>query len=77
VFDHFLEILPRTKYIPLLANIDFDETDDPSGLARDASDWAFITNASESGDVLFSLKDDSQIPAAIHVVLQAYERVTE
>ncbi len=77
VFDHFLEILPRTKYILLLANIDFDETDDPSGLARDASDWAFITNASESGDVLFSLKDDSQIPAAIHVVLQAYERVTE
>ena len=77
VFDHFLEILPRTKYILLLANIDFDETDDPSGLARDASDWAFITNASESGGVLFSLKDDSQIPAAMHIVLQAYEQVTE
>lgn len=77
VFDHFLEILPRAKYILLLANIDFDETDDPSGLARDASDFAFITNASESGDVIFSLKDASQIPAAMHVVLQAYGRVTE
>ena len=77
VYDHFLEILPRTKYILLFANIDFDETDDPSGLVRDASDWAFVTNATESGDVLFWLKDASQIPAAMHVVRQAYERVTE
>ncbi len=77
VYDHFLEILPRTKYILLLANIDFDETDDPSGLSRDASDFAFITNASESGDVIFSLKDASQVHAAMHVVTQAYERVTE
>ncbi len=77
VFDHFLEVLPRTKYILLLANIDFDETDDPSGLARDASDFAFITNASESGDVIFSLKDASQVQAAMQIVLQAYERVTE
>jgi uncharacterized protein with ParB-like and HNH nuclease domain/predicted transport protein len=77
VYDHFLEVLPRTKYILLLANIDFDETDDPSGLSRDASDFAFITNASESGDVVFSLKDSSQVQAAMHIVLQAYKRVTE
>lgn len=77
VYDHFLEILPRTKRILLLANIDFDETDDPSGLTSDASDWAFITNASEAGDVLFTLKDASQIPAAMHVIKQAYARVTE
>ena len=77
VYDHFLEVLPRAKYILLLANIDFDETEDPSGLARDASDWAFVTNASESGDVIFSLKDPSQVQAAMHIVQQAYERVTE
>ncbi|MBN1243328.1 MAG: DUF262 domain-containing protein [Spirochaetales bacterium] len=77
VFDHFLEVLPRTKRILLLANIDFDETDDPSGIAQDASDRAFISNASESGDVLFSLKAISEIPAAMHIVKQAYERVTE
>jgi predicted transport protein len=77
VFDHFLEVLPRTRYILLLANLDFAEIDDPSGIARDASDYAFISNASESGDVIFSLKDTSQIQAAMHVVLQAYERVTE
>ncbi len=77
VFDHFLEVLPRTRYILLLANVDFDETDDPSGIAQDASDYAFITHASETGDVIFSLRYAAQIPAAMHVVQQAYERVTE
>ena len=77
VYEHFLEILPRAKYILLLLNNDFDETDDPSGIARDASDYAFITHASESGDVLFKLKDVAQVQAAMHVVQQAYSRVTE
>jgi predicted transport protein len=77
VFDHFLEVLPRTRYILLLANVDFDETDDPSGIAQDASDYAFITHANETGDVIFSLRDAALVPAAMHVVHQAYERVTE
>ena len=77
VFDHFVEILPRAKYILLLANIDFDEIDDPSGIARDSSDRAFVTNARKSGGVLFSLKKTSQLMAAMQVVQQAYERVTE
>lgn len=77
VFDHFLEILPRSRRILLLANIDFDDLGDPSGIAQDASDYAFITNASEAGGVLFSLQDATQVQAAMHVVRQAYERVTE
>ena len=77
VFDHFVEVLPRSRRILLLVNLDFDDTDDPSGIARDASDQAFIANASESGDVLFSVTEASQIPAAIHIVRRAYERVTE
>ena len=77
VFDHFLEVLPRSRRILLLANVDFDDVDDPSGLAQDASDYAFIANASESGDVLFALRDAAQLQAAMHVVQQAYERVTE
>jgi predicted transport protein len=77
VFDHFVEVLPRSRRVLLLVNLDFDEADDPSGIARDASDKAFIANASESGDVLFPVADASHIPAAIHIVRQAYERVTE
>lgn len=77
VYDHFVEVLPRSRRVLLLANIDFDDTDDPSGIARDASDRAFIANASETGDVLFSISNATQIPAAMHVVRQAYERITE
>ncbi len=77
VYDHFVEVLPRSERVLLLVNIDFDDTDDPSGLARDASDQAFIVNASETGDVLFSITDAAQIPAAMHIVRQAYERITE
>ncbi len=77
VFDHFVEVLPRSRRLLLLVNMDFDEADDPSGIARDASDQAFIANASESGDLLFALADPSQIPAAMYVVRQAYERMTE
>jgi predicted transport protein len=77
VHDHFLEIIPRAKHIALVANIEFNETDDPSGVARDATEWAYITNASEPGGVIFSLKDVSEAQAAMHVVTQAYERVTE
>jgi uncharacterized protein with ParB-like and HNH nuclease domain/predicted transport protein len=77
VFDHFLEVLPRSRRILLLVNIDFDSVDDPSGVAKDASGYAFITNATTAGDALFSLRDVAQVSAAMHVVRQAYERVTE
>lgn len=77
VFDHFVEVLPRSCRVLLLVNLDFDEEDDPSGIARDASDQAFIANASESGDALFPVSEASHIQPAMHVVRRAYERVTE
>lgn len=77
VFDHFVEVLPRSRRVLLLVNLDFDDADDPSGIARDASDQAFIANASEPGDVLFPVTEASQISAAMHVVRRAYVRVTE
>jgi uncharacterized protein with ParB-like and HNH nuclease domain/predicted transport protein len=77
VFDHFLEVLPRSHRVLLVINMDFDEVDDPSGIAQDASSSSFITYASETGDVTFSLRELTEIPAAMHVVKQAYERVTE
>jgi len=77
VYDHFLEILPRKRYILLLANIDFEEINDPSGIADDASTYAFITNASETGGLIFLLSEESQIQAALNVVQQAYQHITE
>ncbi len=77
VYDHFLEVLPRSRRVLLVLNMEFDEVDDPSGIAQDSSGSSFITNASESGDVTFSLRELTEIQSAMHVVKQAYERVTE
>jgi len=75
VFDHFLEVLPRSRRVLLIANIDYDEIDDTSGLARNTSDYAFVTNASEVGGVIILLKEIGQIRAVMHIVRQAYDQV--
>lgn len=77
VYDFFLEVLPRKRRLLLILNLDFEEVDDPSGLAEDSTKFAFITHASENGGVLFSLVEPSQIFSAIHVIRQAYEKVAE
>ncbi len=77
VYDFFVEVVPRRRRLSLVLNLDFDECDDPTGRAADASEYAFITHATESGGVLFTLDDSSQIPAAMHIVRQAYDRVSE
>jgi uncharacterized protein with ParB-like and HNH nuclease domain len=39
--------------------------------------WKDILNASESGGVIYSLDAPSQIAAAMHIVRQAYQKVSE
>ena len=77
VFDFFLEVIPRKRRLSLLLNLDFEECGDPTQRARDTSEYAFIIHASESGGVLFNLDDKTQLAAAMHVVRQAYEKVSE
>jgi predicted transport protein len=77
VFDFFVEVIPRKRRLTLILNLDFEECDDPTRRAIDATEYAFITHASESGGVLFSLESTSQITAALHVIRQAYEKVSE
>jgi predicted transport protein len=77
VFDFFVEIIPRKKRLTLLLNLDFDETDDPSERASDATERAFIIHATETGGVLFRVSKAEDIAPAIHVIRQAYERVSE
>jgi len=55
VFDYFVEVIPRKQHLTMLFNMDFEDCDDPSQLARDASNKGFIVNASEEGGVLLSL----------------------
>lgn len=76
VYDFFLEVIPRKRRPSLMLNIDYEECDDPTQRAQDATTWAFILNASEAGGVLYSLEAPSQIAAAMHLVRQAYEKVS-
>jgi uncharacterized protein with ParB-like and HNH nuclease domain/predicted transport protein len=67
VFDFVVEIIPRKQRLSLLINLDFAECDDPSGKARDATEFAFIIGATEAGGVLFNLESEHDIPAVINV----------
>jgi len=77
VFDFFVEIIPRKKRLTLLLNLDFDEADDPSQQAIDATEKAFIIHATEAGGVLFRVSKAEDISRAMHLIRQAYERVSE
>jgi predicted transport protein len=77
VYDFFVEVMPRKRRLLLIVNLDFAECDDPSGIASDATEWAFITNASEEGGTLFTLEAPAHINEAVHVIRQGYQSVAE
>ena len=77
VYEFFVEVIPRKKRITLILNLDFEEIDDPSQRAADASERAFIVNATETGGVLFRVEETADIAPAIHLIRQAYEKVSE
>jgi predicted transport protein len=77
VFDYFVEVIPRKQHLTLLFNIDFEECDDPSLQARDASNKAFIINASEEGGVILQIWSEGDFPAALHILKQAYDQVVD
>jgi predicted transport protein len=74
--DYFVELIPRKNRLALLLNLDFDECDDPSGRARDATENAFVINACEDGGVLFLVRSKDDLASAMNLVSQAYERVS-
>lgn len=77
VYDFFVEVIPRKRRLLLILNLDYEECDDPTQRASDATKHAFIIHASESGGVLFSLEDAIHVAPAMHVLRQAYEKVSE
>jgi uncharacterized protein with ParB-like and HNH nuclease domain/predicted transport protein len=77
VYDFFVEVIPRRNRLSLLVNLAFEDCSDPSGKARNATEAAFVINATESGGVLYDIKDTADIPAAINVARQSYESIAE
>ncbi len=68
----FLEVLPRRYSLTLLLALDFNEIDDPSGLAQDATRWEFFVNARHQGGVTLSIGDERSIEQAIPMLRQAH-----
>ena len=70
----FLEILPQKWGIKLLADVEFNDVEDPKGLATDATKWKFIPNAAYRGWELFvDMESDEQIDAVMPMVRQAFD----
>jgi predicted transport protein len=70
----FLEVLPRKNSITLLLDLDFNEVDDPSNIANDASEYKFLVNAVYEGGVLVSILDADDIEKSLPLIRQAWER---
>jgi len=72
----FLEVLPRRYRISLLLSLDFDEVDDPTGFAQDATQWKFLVNARHEGGVLLSLKTVAEIRSIVPLIRQAHASIS-
>ena len=71
--DFFMEVLPRKRRILLLLNLDFNECDDPAGIAGDAQDYKFFFYAKHAGGVYCPLTEPEGLPEVMHLVRQAHQ----
>jgi predicted transport protein len=68
----FLEILPRRYGLTLLLALDFNEIDDPLGVAQDATQWKFLIYAQHEGGVSVNVGEATSIESALPLIRQAY-----
>jgi predicted transport protein len=72
----FLEVLPLKRKLRLLLPIDFNEINDPAGVAEDATRWDFFFNAQHEAGVMVPVKRPADVEGAIHLVRQSYSIVS-
>ncbi len=68
----FLEALPRRYKLTLLLALDFNEVDDPSGLAKDATEKKFYVHARYEGGVKITISEVDAVEKALPLIRQAY-----
>ena len=74
----FAETLPMASYVRILLPIDFEETDDPEGVARDVTAWKFLPNVTHRDcGVFIDIGSKQSIPKAVTMVRQAFNVVEE
>ena len=68
-----MEVLPRKNRINLLLALDFNEVEDPHGIARDASEWKFFFYAQYQAGVYIPIQEADDITKALPMIRQARE----
>ena len=70
--DFFLEILPRKFGINLLLSLDFNEVEDPHGIAEDTSQRKFFFYAQYEGGVNIPIWSANDIAVSLPIIRQAH-----
>ena len=74
----FVETLPMAGYVRILLPLDFEEIDDPEGMARDVTAWKFLPYVTHRDcGVFIDLWSQESIPKAVALVRQAFNVVEE
>ena len=68
----FLEVLPRKNRINLLLALDFNEAEDPNGIAKDSSQRKFFVHAQYEGGVNIPIWTSEDVDRALPIVRQAH-----
>lgn len=72
----FLEVLPRKNRINLLLALDFNEVDDPHGVAKDTSQRKFFVHAQYEGGINIPVWSVDDIEMALPIIRQAHALVS-
>jgi predicted transport protein len=67
---NFVDVVPQAKRLRLSLNIDFSEINDPKGIAKDVTNLGRWGN----GDVEVTLSTLNELPYALGLVRQAFEK---
>ena len=74
----FAESLPMASYVRILLPIDFEEIDDPDGVAKDVTAWKFLPNVTHRDcGVFIDIYDKHSVQKAVAMVRQAFNTVEE
>ncbi len=74
--EFFLEVLPRKNRINLLLALDFNEVEDPHGIAKDTSQKKFFVHAQYEGGVYIPIWSPEDIEKALPIVRQAHALIS-
>jgi predicted transport protein len=72
----FLEVVPRKHRLNLLLALDYNEVEDPMGIARDASEKAFFVNAVYECGVYVLARELTDLDEAMRLIRQAHALVS-